>query len=110
MTEQQQLLMEKVELELKRHDPCLMSILNKNNQIFKSHLKVVPRRKNRRECNCPEAPHNTNQFLTHKRKVKDKLEDDVVNAEEERQEFSIDNFIITGGSMKGIIRNLIPFI
>ena len=87
-----------------------MSILNKNNKIFTTRLlEKEIRKKNRYErlTNRPEAPHNTTQYLTHKRKVKD-----IQYCEMDfdwQKGYTIDNFIITGGSMKGIIHHIMLF-
>ena len=94
-------------------ESCLMSILNKSNNIFKHrHREKQIRRiyKYDRIAKRPEAPHNTTQYLTNKSKIKEILLKSEENKHFDMQkEYTIDNFIITGGSMKGIIHNIMIF-
>ena len=100
----------KENIEKFRIEPSLMSIFNKNKKIYKTRLIEKEIRKSTRYERLtirPQAPHNTTQFLTHKEKVNDS--DSKSMDKNWHKGFKIDNFIITGGSMKGIIHNLILF-
>lgn len=112
MTELSRIQFERVDEIMKRFEPSIMGILNKNKKICKHGIREKESRKKnkiKRIDDCPEAPHNTTQYLTHKRKSKDYLPKDGEKEEEIEKQFTIDNFIITGGSMKGIIHNIILF-
>lgn len=112
MTERSRIQAEMVEEMMMRFEPSIMGILNKNNKICKQGIREKDTKKKnkwKRISECPEAPHNTSQYLTHKRKSKDCLSEDGDIEEEIEKHYTIDNFIITGGSMKGIIHNIILF-
>jgi|LauGreDrversion4_2_1035121.scaffolds.fasta_scaffold837578_1 hypothetical protein len=112
MTDRSRIQAERVEEIMMRFEPSIMGILNKNKKICKKGIREKEMKKQnirKRVSDCPEAPHNTSQYLTHKRKSKDCLSKDGEKEEEIEKHYTIDNFIITGGSMKGIIHNIILF-
>lgn len=112
MSEHSKILLERVEEMIMRFEPSIMSIFNKNKKISKvGNREKDLKKRNRYERigKCPEAPHNTTQYLTNKKKSKDCVSINEEIEGELEKEYTIDNFIITGGSMKGIIQNIMLF-
>lgn len=86
------------------HNPSNMSIINKTKKIFRppTHTSKIHCR---REANTmPQAPHNTTQFLAQKRKGKIIEEHGAEKFVE--GECRIEDFIITGGSMKELVHSV----